>query len=217
MNEAELKIKELYDRSVSFSQAFYKLDAIFGRATENSIYRKRTIATLGITPGATVLDVACGTGNNFRIIEKHLQNTGKLVGVDISTESLKVAGRNVLLHGWTNVELVNNSIVKYEPGYQFDAILCTLALTIVPDYKKAIDKIHDLLKPQGRFAMLGMKLSELFPFRPFNSFIEQFYKKSSINLDRNIIGLIKSKFGKIEHYETCFFDQYYILKVKKRA
>jgi len=46
---------------------------------------------------------------------------------------MKVAKGRVLTHGWTNVQLVNKSIVEYQPDFQFDAILCTFAMEIIPD------------------------------------------------------------------------------------
>jgi len=64
---------------VGAARAFYYLDNFFGRSTENSIYRKRVVAYLGITLGDVVLDVACGTGNNFKILERYLKNEGSLM------------------------------------------------------------------------------------------------------------------------------------------
>lgn len=88
------KVKSLYDKAARFPLLLY-LDALFGRATENSIYRKKAIASLRITANSTVLDVACGIGFNFKLIESYLQNSGKLVGIDISSESLKIAKRRM--------------------------------------------------------------------------------------------------------------------------
>lgn len=121
------EIKSLYDSAARFP-AFFELDALFGRARENSIYRKKAIASLELKSNYTVLDVACGIGYNFKIIENYLQNSGKLVGVDIPSESLKLARRRILKNKWTNIELVNMSITDYEPRILFDAILCTLSL-----------------------------------------------------------------------------------------
>ena len=83
-------IKLLYDWVARFPLFLY-LNALFGRSTENSIYRKKVIASLKLTPNSTVLDVACGIGFNFKILESYLQNSGKIIGIDIFFESLKVA------------------------------------------------------------------------------------------------------------------------------
>jgi len=158
LHSDEEKIRSLYDKFARFP-IFLKLDAFLGRATENSIYRKRAISLLNLTPGSTVLDVACGIGLNFRILESYLQGKGKIVGIDISSESLKLARKRIEKQKWSNIELVNMSITDYEPEILFDAALCTFAMEIIPNYVGAIERIYDLLKPEGGFAMIGMKLS----------------------------------------------------------
>ena len=79
-----------------------------------------------------------------------MQNSGKIIKIDISYESLKVAKRRTAKHKWANIELVNTSITDYESKLSFDTTLCKFALEIISDYKAAIDKIFNLLKPQGK-------------------------------------------------------------------
>ena len=208
------KVKSLYDKYAKIPLFLY-LDALFGRSTENSIYRKRAIASLKLTPNSIVLDVACGIGFNFKILESYLQNSGKIVGIDISLESLKIAKKRIAKHRWTNIELMNMSITDYEPRIRFDAILCTFAMEIIPDYKAAFDKIFNLLKPKGRFAMIGMKLSSKTPYKFLNPFFEWLSREGGIDIHRNIVADIKSKFNKIDYYEECFFGFYYILSTSK--
>lgn len=88
-------IRSLYNK-IATSSLFVYLDALFGRATENSICRKKAIASLNLTDNSIVLDVACGTGLNFKIIESYLGNDGRLVGVDLSPGMLKLAERQII-------------------------------------------------------------------------------------------------------------------------
>lgn len=67
----EEEVGSLYNKFASFP-LFLQLDALFGRATENSVYRKKAIALLNLTSNSTVLDVACGIGFNFKILESYL-------------------------------------------------------------------------------------------------------------------------------------------------
>lgn len=206
-------IGALYDKAVKIPM-FWDLDALLGRTTENSIYRKQAIASLNLTGDSIVLDVACGTGLNFKIIESYLRNNGRLVGVDLSPGVLKVAERQIVRRKWTNIELVNMSIADYEPGMLFDAALCTLAMTIIPDYEAAIDKIFNLLKPQGRFAMIGMRLSSRIPYKLGNPFMQWFSRSGAIDLQRDVAAYIKAKCNKVD-YEECFGGFYYILSTCK--
>jgi ubiquinone/menaquinone biosynthesis C-methylase UbiE len=194
---------------------FWYWDALFSRTTENSIYRKKAIASLNLTGNSVILDVACGTGLNFKIIESYLRNGGRLVGVDFSPETLKVARNQIAKHKWTNIELVNMRITDYEPAILFDASLCTFALETMPDYKIAVNKIFHLLKPQGKFAMIGVKVSSRMPYKLGNAFMEWFSRKfGGIDVHRDVSAYVKSKCSKT-NYEECFGGFYYILSTSK--
>ena len=209
------RIKYIYDKA-AINPITYYLDAFFGMTTQNSLYRKIAIANLDLKENNVVLDLACGTGYNFKIIEKYLKNTGKLIGIDISTQSLMAAKKRAKKHGWTNIELVNIDFTKYEPNQPINAILTTLALEIIPDYKTAIDKIHELLLPKGRFSMIGMKLNNKVLFKPLNIFLEKISRSVYIDYNRDILKYIKSKFGKIDFFKEFNSGYFYILTVRKR-
>ncbi len=202
-------IRRLYDQS-SRVPLFWELDALFGRATERSIYRNEAVAALNLNEESAVLDVACGPGFNFKVIESYLGGRGKLVGVDISSGVLKLAQRRVEKHRWTNVQLVNQSIVDYDPGILFDAVLCTFALTIIPDYKAALERMFALLRPEGRFAMIGMRKSTWKIYRLFNPFIGLMSRWVGIEWGRDVAGYIRSRCRSAQ-YRECFGGWYYIL------
>jgi ubiquinone/menaquinone biosynthesis C-methylase UbiE len=42
--------------------------------------RRRAIERLGLASGDTVVDVACGTGVNFPLIEERIGPSGRLIG-----------------------------------------------------------------------------------------------------------------------------------------
>jgi hypothetical protein len=109
---------------------------------------------------------------------------------------------------------LNLSITDYKPKTLYDAVLCTYAKEIIPDFKSAIDMIYNLLKPDGIFSMIGMKLSSQIPYKHMNFFLKRIYKIWSVDAGRNIFGYVKSRF-KITHYEECFFGFYYIFSGTK--
>lgn len=209
-------VRALYDKfSLSpWASLFWNLDGLFGRATEHSIYRKRAIAFLSLTGDSVVLDAACGPGLNFEVLEDYLGDDGKLVGVDLSPGVLKMAERRAQGHRWTNVELVEASIMDYEPGFLFDAVLCTFALEIMPEYEAAIDKMFSLLKLQGRFAMIGMKTASRTPYTFLNPMMEWMSRLGAIDLSRDAAAYIRSKCDTVD-YEECFRGFYYILSASK--
>jgi ubiquinone/menaquinone biosynthesis C-methylase UbiE len=127
--------------------------------------RARAIDLLRLRPGATVLDVACGTGRNFELIERRIGPTGRLVGIDRSPRMLQRARARVARHGWDNVELVHMDAeqlsasvlgehVVLPPGGQFDAVLCTLGLSVIPDWQGAWRAMLAMVRRDGRVALL---------------------------------------------------------------
>jgi len=208
------KVKDLFDE-YSDNLAFWYLDSLFSRATVNSRYRKNAVKFLELTPNSNIIDIACGTGFNFKIIENYLKNSGTLVGLDISPKSLEYAKGRVTKNNWTNIRLKCANIDDYNPTIKFDAALCTFAISIIPDYANTIDIVYNLLKPKGRFTLVGMKLSSKNPFKLLNPIIDNYYLKWGINIHRPIIKYIKTKSFKIEYYKDCHYGFEYILGLRK--
>jgi SAM-dependent methyltransferase len=46
-------------------------------------YRRRAIAALQLGRGATVVEIGCGTGLNFGLVQQRIGPTGRLFGVDL--------------------------------------------------------------------------------------------------------------------------------------
>lgn len=212
-NEA---IRALYDKfsRTPLAPLFWELDGLFGRATEHSIYRKRAIASLNLSGDSVVLDAACGPGLNFKVLESYLGDDGRLVGVDFASSGLEMARKKAQRQGWTNIELVNASVVDYEPELLFDAALCTFALEIMPEYEVAIGKMFALLKPQGRFAMIGMKRTDRKPYTLLNPMMAWGSRLGAIDLSRDAAAYIRSKCTTVG-YEECYGGFYYILSASR--
>ncbi|HEX3307506.1 MAG TPA: methyltransferase domain-containing protein, partial [Streptosporangiaceae bacterium] len=68
--------------------------------------RLRAVHALGLRPGDTVVDIACGTGLNFPLLEKVIGPGGRIVGVDLTDAMLARAQDRIKANGWSNVSLV---------------------------------------------------------------------------------------------------------------
>lgn len=82
-----------------------------------------------------MLDVACGTGASFALIEQRIGPSGDLVGVDVTPQMLDQARARVARAGWTNVRLREGDICELGAGRlggPFDAAVCTLGLSVIP-------------------------------------------------------------------------------------
>ena len=211
MDYPEERIKSIYDRASSAPTflSWYAEEILTGM----KIYREKAVSYLHLTDKSIVLDVACGVGFNFNFIENYLNNNGKIVGVDISPKTIALAKKLAVKQRWTNIEFVNMSIMDYELKFFFDAAICTQAMEIIPE--DAVNKIFQMLKPQGRFAMIGMKISSRIPYnRMLNLLIECFAKSGGIDIRRDVYKYIQSKYSKVS-YEEFLGGFYYILSTSK--
>ncbi len=130
--------------------------------------RHETIDRLHLQPGQTVLDIACGTGRNFPSILEKIGPTGKLVGVDYTSAMLARARARVERAGWENVELIQGDASSIDLKRKFDAALCTLAMSVIPDYRSALECMAAHLKQGGRLTIGDGKRSSRWYSRPLN-------------------------------------------------
>jgi demethylmenaquinone methyltransferase/2-methoxy-6-polyprenyl-1,4-benzoquinol methylase len=120
--------------------------------------RLRTVQALSLRPGATVIDIACGTGLNFPIIEKIIGPGGQIVGVDLTDAMLAHARDRVKAHGWNNVSLVQSDADEYIFPAEVDAIMSTYAMSQMPACAQVIAHGAAALSPGGRWAVLDLKV-----------------------------------------------------------
>ena len=68
--------------------------------------RLRAVQALGLRPGDSMVDIACGTGLNFSLIEQVIGPDGRIVGVDLTDAMLTQAQHRIEANAWSNISLV---------------------------------------------------------------------------------------------------------------
>ncbi len=141
----------------------------YDRALERRYWKARAevVEALGVTPGSLVLDVACGTGQNFPLLQQHIGD-GVIVGVDNSRGMLQRARERVEREGWINVHLVQSDILTFGADQleqhggkaAADFVLCTLGLTVIPDWEAAFRQGYELLRQGGRIVLFDAYAEE---------------------------------------------------------
>lgn len=103
-----------------------------------------------ITPeGKFILDAGCGTGYKSLVLAE-ANPEAKVVGIDLSEDSIEVARQRLKHHGFNNVDFHVLSIDKLPRlGMEFDYINCDEVLYLFPDVSSALKVMKSVLKPEG--------------------------------------------------------------------
>ncbi len=122
--------------------------------------RHYAVQKLNLQGGETVLDVACGTGLNFPAIEAAIGPEGRLIGFDYTAAMLEQARKRVEQQGWLNVHLLQGDVMELMLSKPVDAVLCTFAVGLFPNPRRAIERMIAALRPDGRIVIVDFKLSQ---------------------------------------------------------
>ena len=127
--------------------------------------RLRAVEALQLRCGAHVVDVACGTGLNFSLLQEQIGPEGRIVGVDLTDAMLAQAQQRVEANGWSNVSLVQADAAAFEFPSEVDAILSTYALTQVPECREVVANGAAALSAGGRWVVLDLQVPDNAPRR----------------------------------------------------
>lgn len=118
--------------------------------------------------GRVVIDLACGTGQNFPFLLERLAGEEwhrHLIGIDASAGMLARAQRRIERHDWRNVHLVeadarNVSREQLAPALGQSSgishVVCTLGLTAIADWQEVFARLFGLLEPGGQFLIMDV-------------------------------------------------------------
>ena len=120
--------------------------------------RIQAVRALRLRPGDTVVDMACGTGLNFRLLEKVVGPGGRIIGVDLTDAMLARAQDRIKTNGWRNVSLVQADAAGFDFPADVNAILSTYAMTQVPECAEVIAHGARALAGGGRWVVLDLKV-----------------------------------------------------------
>ena len=125
--------------------------------------RLRAVQALGLRAGDSVIDIACGTGLNFSLIEEVIGPDGRIIGVDLTDAMLARAQDRIQTNGWSNISLVQADAADFDFPTGVDAILSTYALSQVPDCAEVIAHGAAVLHGGGRWVVLDLKIPDNTP------------------------------------------------------
>jgi SAM-dependent methyltransferase len=109
----------------------------------------------GVAPGAHVLDVAAGAGEQSLTAAHRVGPTGRVLASDISENILEFAAENARAAGIDHMETLtaDGEGLDLPPG-SFDAAISRVGFIYFPDQQEALARIRGAPKPGGRFAAM---------------------------------------------------------------
>ena len=126
-------------------------------------HRRRAIQALRLRPGASVVEIACGTGLNFPLLQQEIGPEGRIVGVDLTDAMLAQAQHRIETNGWSNVSIVQADAAEFEFPTGVDAILATYPHALLPQSGRVIAHGAAALSAGGRWVVLDLKVPDNMP------------------------------------------------------
>lgn len=126
-------------------------------------HRRAAVDALALERGGTVVEIGCGTGLNFSLLQEGVGPGGKIIGVDLTDAMLEQARQRVQREGWDNVELVHSDALQYVFPSGVDGILSTYALSLIPECGEVICEGAQALRPGSRWVVLDLRLPARWP------------------------------------------------------
>ncbi|WP_302058060.1 demethylmenaquinone methyltransferase [Paenibacillus sp. MZ04-78.2] len=138
-------------------------------------WRSFTMKKINVKPGATAIDLCCGTAD-WTISLAKASGTGNIVGLDFSQNMLDVGDEKVKRLGMDKqIKLVQgNAMALPFEDHSFDYATIGFALRNVPDVVKVIEEMQRVVKPGGM--VISLELSKP-TWQPFKSIYYFYFQK----------------------------------------
>jgi len=115
-----------------------------------------------ITPqGGVVVELGGGTGSNIERFGRRMQQLRRYTLVDLCPALLEQAGPRARVH--RNVELVEGDVTRYQPAEAVDCVFFSYALTMIDDWRAALNNALSMLKPGGTLGIVDFYVSAARP------------------------------------------------------
>ena len=125
-------------------------DVFFGRVFYPRIVR--VIRSLGIEPGARVLELGVGTGLSLDAYPQHCQVTG----IDLAAEMLERAQDRVNRNGWRHVTLQQGDAQNLTfADDAFDYVMAFHVVSVVPDPQRMMGEAQRVSRPGGLLTIIN--------------------------------------------------------------
>ena len=137
------------DRAADPAAFVRVLDALTGLGAIRA-YKRRTFELLGVEPGASVLDLGCGTGDDVQDMARLVGPTGRVVGVDRSETVIAEARERVRGTTLPVAFQVADTYALPFPDATFDVCRADRVFHHLEHPRRAFGELLRVTRPGGR-------------------------------------------------------------------
>jgi len=129
--------------------ADHELDRLTMQARLFEPFTRQLLEQAGIRPGMRVLDIGSGSGDVSFLVADMVGPTGRVVGIDYSSEAVRRAVSRMQSGNRSNVSFLVGNPLEMDFTDRFDAVVGRLVMMYLPEPVDALRKLMRHLHPGG--------------------------------------------------------------------
>jgi S-adenosylmethionine-diacylgycerolhomoserine-N-methlytransferase len=171
-------------------------------AGREGLYLRAGELALGVKENPLWIDLGGGTGWNVERIAPDVRRRCRAIKVvDLTPSLLRVARDRIEKNRWDNVEAVQADATTYCPDEgPADVVTFSYSLTMIPDYARAIEQAHSLLRVGGIVAVVDFHVSPRHSAFT-RAFWPRWFRRDGVHLGPERLELLQRSFDGVHLHE----------------